>query len=159
MTTHNFSCRESDIRRIRITCRCGHRFITEVPDQLAAGRMLSPCQQCGRLFEVHRNPLREWKVRPLGANVQDMAYCDASPPEQSVEQLSWAVGLRVKIVDGSKTSSHFNNPHPELIGKLGYISKAVNIEGHMSPLITLDNGQEIGGWECWWEPYATGGGN
>ena len=159
MTTHSFTCRQSDIRRIRITCRCGNRFIAEVPEQLAAGKMLSPCQKCGRLFEVHRTPLREWQVRPLKENMQEVFYHDATPPPPEVEVVSFVIGMRVRIVDGTKTSTGVRNPRPELIGKLGYITKAVDIEGHSCPLITLDDGREVGGWECWWEPYSIGGGN
>ncbi|MEE9569299.1 MAG: hypothetical protein V3W37_07935 [Candidatus Binatia bacterium] len=69
------------------------------------------------------------------------------------------VTLRVRIVQASGTflsdiyhgseGVALRDPHPEHIGKEGRI--VAWAEG-ASPLIRLDDGTELWGSECWWEP-------
>ena len=158
-----FSCKVSDIRHIRISCRCGIQSIAEVPQQMATGNMLYPCPGCGSLFSVHQNEQKVWEVKRLNRNIGDGAYIKIEPSQQhepeSVTDAHFIVGMKVRIVEGDVTWRDGKNLHPKYIGKVGTITGLRNIEGCMSPLITLDDGAVIGGWECWWEPYSIGGGN
>jgi hypothetical protein len=160
-----FLCHKSDLRYIRINCRCGEKSIAEVPQQLAAGHMIHPCPACGRVFEIHQREDKTWDIKPTG-NIRDSAYVVSEPQpmqQEHLEPVRFAVGTKVRIVDGTQLDFgdgvHGNNPHPEHIGKLGVITSIRMVEGTQSPVIELVDGAVVGGWECWWEPAGTGEGN
>ena len=66
---------------------------------------------------------------------------------------SFKVGTRVRI---PTVTSPMRQPHPEQTGKLGIITGSETVEflGHKveTPVITLDDGSVLKGYECWWEP-------
>lgn len=65
-------------------------------------------------------------------------------------------GTRVRIARAS--GEPFNgdvvksDPFPEHCGKEGEIVKYVSFGRYETPLIRLDDGTELRGYECWWEP-------
>ena len=65
----------------------------------------------------------------------------------------WKVGDRVRR---PTVSSPMRQPHPNHEGKEGFITgtEAVNLGGEKFdvPVITLDDGVVLKGYECWWEP-------
>jgi len=159
-----FTCRVSDLRRIKISCRCGVSSIAEIPQQIAAGYVLHPCPGCGTFFSVHQTPEEKWEVKRTGDKVSDTSFIRPDVPEpvtvQERDDPPYGVGMRVRITDHSGIPGvSLVSPHPEYVGKLGTITKIVLVEGYKSPLITLDDGKTVGGWECWWEPYTIGKGN
>lgn len=69
------------------------------------------------------------------------------------------IGMRVWLppVNGEEwNGAPMRQPHPSQVGKHGTIGafESVKIFGHriMVPVITLDDGTVIRGYECWWEP-------
>lgn len=55
------------------------------------------------------------------------------------------IGKRVRIIVDCSSESH-------RAGKVGTITGLKEITpGNSSPIITLDSGEEIGGWESWWD--------
>lgn len=68
------------------------------------------------------------------------------------------VGDRVVVVEAAGTPLGGGmvaaDPHPEHINKPGVITRFEDFgNGRTSPVIKLDTGEEVGGWECWWD-YA-----
>ncbi len=67
----------------------------------------------------------------------------------------WNIGDRVRI---PAVEHPMRQPHPEHEGKLGTITGDESITDdngrHMLyvPVITLDDGAVLRGYECWWEP-------
>ena len=65
------------------------------------------------------------------------------------------LGTRVRISRASGTVFSGEmlraDPHPEHCGKEGTIVKYVSFAGHDTPLIRLDDGTKLRGYECWWE--------
>lgn len=152
-------CRKGDVRRIKISCRCGKIFIAEIPQQIARALSLHPCPGCGAGFGVTQQPDKKWKVERIADSVSDMAFVvpsDGSGPES---EKGYAVGIRIRIVDVTKHNAtrnmQYNNPHPEHIGKLGTIIGEEDCgEGLSTPRIRLDDGTVLTGAECWWEPIT-----
>jgi hypothetical protein len=63
-------------------------------------------------------------------------------------------GIRVRIVE---VVSPLRQPHQEHIGKLGTITGTDRIGSAdggpwITPVITLDDGTVLYGFDCWWEP-------
>jgi hypothetical protein len=50
-----------DLRRIRISCRCGTRSIAEVPEQLAKVLHVHLCPNCRALFGIQKRD-DNWKI-------------------------------------------------------------------------------------------------
>jgi hypothetical protein len=153
MKTITFTCRKSDIRRIKITCRCGEVTIAEIPQQVARAMNFHPCPKCQAGFLITRDETGKWQIERAVESVSEMAimHGDQAPtPENSY------VGLRIRIVDGGKNQmGDFvgTNPHPEHVGKSGTIVGEENCGGgHTTPVIKLDDGTRLTGAECWWEP-------
>lgn len=64
----------------------------------------------------------------------------------------WKVGDRVLL---PKVQWPMRQPYPEHVGKTGTITGTKKVgEGFSSPVITLDDGTVLRGYECWWEPVA-----
>jgi hypothetical protein len=66
----------------------------------------------------------------------------------------WKVGQLVRI---SRVTPPMRQPHPEHEGKIGYITatEAVSMGGDDTfdvPVITLEDGVVLKGYDCWWEP-------
>jgi hypothetical protein len=69
----------------------------------------------------------------------------------------WKIGDRVRI---PTVSFPMRQPHPVNEGKLGYITgtESINLgETFDVPVITLDDGTILKGYECWWEPVKAKG--
>ena len=68
------------------------------------------------------------------------------------------VGTRVQIISAAGLlmldgSMPLDDPRPEYIGKEGTITSWEPMgNGLSSPVITLDDGMIIHGYECWWCP-------
>jgi hypothetical protein len=105
------------------------------------------------MYSIHMEK-GKWSYKKMGHNVKE-AY-STQAPERAQEPTSTLgghkVGQAVRIVDGALAGAGLKNPHPEHIGKLGIISKITRVQGTLTPIITLEDGTEVGGWECWWEP-------
>lgn len=74
---------------------------------------------------------------------------------------NWKIGDRVRI---PAVSQPMRQPHPEQEGKLGYITGTETLDLGGSyldnldiPVITLDDGTILKGYECWWEPVKDKG--
>ena len=65
-------------------------------------------------------------------------------------------GTRVRIARASETvfSGEVlrSDPFPEHCGKEGVLVRYVAFGRYETPLIHLDDGTELRGYECWWEP-------
>jgi len=74
-----------------------------------------------------------------------------------VNDNGWSIGDRVRL---PKVEWPMNQPYPEHEGKLGTItaSEPFEIKGFQVniPVITLDDGSVVRGYECWWEPVTMG---
>jgi hypothetical protein len=72
----------------------------------------------------------------------------------------WKIGQRVRI---PAVNRPMRQPYPENEGKLGTITgtEPIEIFGEKLdvPVITLDDGTELRGYECWWEPVPGGEAN
>lgn len=151
------TCRKSDIRRIKIRCRCGTVSVAEVPQQVARALNLHPCPGCGAGFGIIQLPDKKWKVERLAETIDDTVISPAMEEEQDKNNY---VGLRIRIVDATKSKEIIGqyrpvNPHPEHIGKLGTIIGSEDCgNGYSTPQIRLDDGTLITGAECWWEPVT-----
>ena len=69
--------------------------------------------------------------------------------------MGWKVGDRVRIAKSMPPP--FRQPHPQHGGKLGTITDSTVWSFGFSswfdvPVITLDDGTVLKGYECWWEP-------
>jgi len=68
------------------------------------------------------------------------------------------LGTRVRITRASGTvfsgEALRADPFPEHCGKEGEIVKYVSFDRYETPLIRLDDGTELRGYECWWEPVT-----
>ena len=68
----------------------------------------------------------------------------------------WKVGDLVRI---PKVSYPARQPHPEHEGKIGYITATEAVQmGDMKfnvPVITLEDGVVLKGYDCWWEPVKS----
>lgn len=152
------TCRASDIRRIKISCRCGTISIAEVPQQIARALNLHPCPGCSAGFSVSQDLAGKWVVNRVTESVADMVVSPAMGEEEKHEQC-YGVGSRIRIVDGTtkrvQVLDGFRavNPHPEHVGKFGTIIGEENVgNGYSTPKIRLDDGTLLTGAECWWEP-------
>jgi len=57
-----------DIRKIRISCRCGTKSIAEVPIQLSRMVNVHICPKCHRSFGIQGSPdtpVGDWKVKSV----------------------------------------------------------------------------------------------
>lgn len=155
-----FTCRKSDIRHLRIKCRCGNIFIAEVPIQVADATTLHPCPGCGQIFTAQMSPRHQWDIKRTDMNIRN-ATVALEQIEGPGKPSAFGIGTVVRIVDITKQAgvSGGANPHPEHVGKQGIITSIRNIEGTLSPVITLQDGSVVGGWECWWEEMDVKGGN
>jgi hypothetical protein len=65
----------------------------------------------------------------------------------------WKIGDRVRI---PSVEAPLNQPHPAHEGKEGFITGSELVGygrmGFNVPVITLDDGVVLKGYECWWEP-------
>lgn len=65
-------------------------------------------------------------------------------------------GLRIQIAQAEGGDFHgytMHDPNPEYAGKLGIITEDIDDDGQeCSPYIRLDDGTELRGYDCWWEP-------
>jgi len=95
-----FTCRESDIRRIKIQCRCGERSIAEVPQQLARGQTMHPCPRCGTCYSIHQLDNGAWEIKRMEERVEEMTYEEVSrveveaptpPQDMSTKVMFWQV--------------------------------------------------------------------
>lgn len=59
--------------------------------------------------------------------------------------MSHAIGTRAFIVADCREKSHAT-------GLYGTVTAYEDVEGFPTPVITLDTGGEIRGYECWWNP-------
>lgn len=146
------TCRKSDIRRIKISCRCGTVSIAEVPQQVARALNLHPCPGCGAGFAISQNQEGKWLVDRCTETIEDAILT----PVQEQKRDSY-IGLRIRIVKvAGKDIGHGYtgaDPHPEHIGKCGTIVGEENAGGgYTTPRIKLDDGTMLMGTECWWEP-------
>jgi ribosomal protein L37AE/L43A len=66
------SCRKEDIRRIRISCRCGNLFIVEIPQQVARALNLHPCPGCGAGFVITQQADGKWQIDRCTETVDQM---------------------------------------------------------------------------------------
>lgn len=151
-----FTCRKSDLRHIRISCRCGNVSVAEVPQQVARAQNLHPCPGCGVPYIIQQLETGKWDIKRLPTTMSDVAIMEAQPKEKR-ERHSY-LGLRIRIVDGGKLQmGDFvgTNPHPEHIGKLGTVIAERDICGTQVPEIKLDDGTQLSGAECWWEPVVS----
>jgi ribosomal protein L21E len=67
----------------------------------------------------------------------------------SREPDGFEIGDRVII---SPVSPPMRQPHPEHTGKEGTITGKEEMSSFNVPVITLDDGAVLKGYECWWEP-------
>ena len=165
MSKQYITCREDQVRRIRIKCRCGKVSTAEVPQPLARGYLLHPCPGCRVFYQVHQTQEGKWEILRTERRVDEAAYelgkanerpeRPERPKRPEIQMTHPDVGKFVKIVDITKQNPAYGNPHPEHIGKQGVITSMRMIEGHASPVITLSDGAVVGGWECWWEHIET----
>jgi hypothetical protein len=58
------TCRPDELRRVRVTCRCGGQFVIEVPEPIAGSLHVKECPGCGRLFGTTREQ-GQWKTRAM----------------------------------------------------------------------------------------------
>jgi len=151
------NCRAKDIRRIKITCRCGKAFVAEFPQQIARGLNLHPCPGCGAGFMVSQQPDGKWKIERITETISGMTFEQLAPSQKRESY----IGMRVKIVQAAGKAvlggvAIGADPHPELIGKYGSIIGEIDIDGcgHITPQIKLDDGTMLTGAECWWEPVT-----
>jgi hypothetical protein len=77
--------RKSDIRHIRISCRCGRQTIAEIPQQVAAAMNLHVCG-CGAGYGIQQQASGQWEIKRMVDSVSDMAVMDA---EQAAEKKDW----------------------------------------------------------------------
>jgi len=54
----------ADIRRIRISCRCGKESIAEVPEQFARVTNVYLCPNCRTLFRIQKQD-DIWKIERM----------------------------------------------------------------------------------------------
>ena len=69
------------------------------------------------------------------------------------------VGLRVRIVKAEGKSLALGivarDPNPQHISKLGTIIGFESVGSrHSTPIIKVDDGAKLRGYECWWEPVG-----
>lgn len=157
------TCRKSDVRRVRISCRCGNVFIAEVPQEIARSKTLHPCSGCSAAFVVTQTQEGKWLVKRVSDRIEDMVFApndlEQEPPKKEDR---FVIGLRIKIIDVSRQTKTFGsqqmqlvNPHPEHVGKFGTIIGEEDCgSGLSTPRIRLDDGTVLTGAECWWEPVA-----
>jgi hypothetical protein len=50
-----------DLRRIKITCRCGERFVAEIPELLTRALHVHVCPNCRVLFGIRKED-DDWKI-------------------------------------------------------------------------------------------------
>lgn len=62
--------RPEDVRRIAVTCRCGHHSVFEIPIQVAYGLNLVSCDQCHRTFTIQKIDAR-WDIQATGRKMCD----------------------------------------------------------------------------------------
>ena len=146
-----FSCRRGDIKKVRITCRCGTRFIAEVPKQIAQAESIHPCPNCQAVFSVQQKVSGSWQIGRLADHVSNLMLEQGAPKEDTpTESVGCYIGLRVRLV-----STRCGTPRPEITGQLGVIIdvQPVQVENRTfkTPVIRLDNGVVLTGAECWWE--------
>ena len=67
-------------------------------------------------------------------------------------------GTRIRLAKASGTVFSGEvlraDPFPQHCGKEGQIVKYVSFDRYETPLIRLDDGTELRGHECWWEPIT-----
>lgn len=69
----NFTCGEHEIRRIRISCRCGQVTTHDIPIALERSEMLVTCPRCGSAYITCRTNIAEgapnngFVIRRLGS--------------------------------------------------------------------------------------------
>lgn len=146
--------RRGDVRKIKITCRCGRVFVAEVPQQIATAVSLWPCPGCSAPFTIQKVG-EKWKIERVADSMSDLSFVEdslATPKHESIP-----VGLRIKIVSAEGKAIGENmigaDPHPEHVGKYGTVVGEMEVgNGHTTPYIRLDDGTMLTGAECWWEP-------
>lgn len=63
--------REKDVRRVAITCRCGQRFIVEIPQQVARADNMGICEGCQAMFVVRQRPDKTWEIERAEGKVPE----------------------------------------------------------------------------------------
>jgi RecJ-like exonuclease len=53
----------SDVRRVKVNCRCGEKSTVEIPDPLKYSLVLHNCPSCQRPFTVQFFDGSGWKIR------------------------------------------------------------------------------------------------
>lgn len=66
------TCRKSDIRHIRISCRCGNVFIIEIPQQVARAFNLHSCLGCQAAYSITQNEEGKWLIDRIQESVDQM---------------------------------------------------------------------------------------
>jgi hypothetical protein len=64
---------------------------------------------------------------------------------------NWGIGTRVRIVED------YTSPYPETVHLDGTITGIETLDGFDTPVITLDGGSVLRGYECWWTPIVERG--
>src|SRR5258707_14099200 len=94
------TCRASDIRRIKISCRCGTVSVAEIPRQVARAMNLYPCPGCSAGFSISQTTEGKWVVERIVETVADMTVTQAPGEERS--ERSYGIGCRIRIIDIEK---------------------------------------------------------
>lgn len=77
--------RGSDIRRIRISCRCGNVFVAQIPQQLSRAHNVDDCPKCGALFHIQQDGDGKWAIERLNAEATQAFNEELSRQESKVE--------------------------------------------------------------------------
>lgn len=155
MEPYTIHCRPGDLKRIKITCRCGTSHIAEVPKQVATARTFSPCPGCQAGFTVQMRQDGHWNIERVIDCMEDAigVVRDVQQPEEEKPETHKHsyIGLRIKISDGPEFIQN-----PKHLGKMGYIiGEQPMAGGYVTPKIKLDDGTILTGAECWWEPVVS----
>jgi hypothetical protein len=76
------SCRRDEIRRVKISCRCGRVFTAEFPQQIARALNLHPCPGCGAGFLISQAPDGKWKIERCTETVEGSVFEQTGPPQK-----------------------------------------------------------------------------
>ena len=75
-------CREKDIRRIKITCRCGRISIAEFPQQIARALNLHPCPGCGAGYIISQAQDGKWQIERATETIEGKTFESVEPPKR-----------------------------------------------------------------------------
>ncbi len=71
-------CRKSEVRRVAIHCRCGVRFIAEIPQQIASAQVMHTCPGCTWPYLIHQRPDKSWDIARSPVPLETMSFTQGS---------------------------------------------------------------------------------